>query len=311
MNTSDPKTGARALVERIHELKKSRRAIIIAHNYQNSEIQDVADFVGDSLELSCRAARTDAEVLLFCGVHFMAETAAILCPDKTVLLPDPEAGCSMSDMLTADELRTLKAKHPDAVVVCYVNSSAEVKAESDICCTSSNAAAVVRSIPADRKIIFVPDQYLGSYIARETGRDLILHHGYCPTHFRILAADIETARAAHPGAEVVVHPECTPDVIGRADQVLSTSGICNAVRNSSARDIIVGTEVGILHRLRKENPEKRIHAGCAWCDCSHMKVNTLEKILWSLEDLQYVVRVDEPIRTRALRAVRRMMEISR
>ncbi len=298
------------LIAEIKRLKAERRAIILSHNYQVSEIQDVADFIGDSLELSQRAAKTDAEVILFCGVHFMAETAAILCPEKTVLLPDLDAGCSMAGMLTADQLRALKAQHPTAMVLCYVNSTAEVKAESDICCTSSNAEKIVRSLPADREIIFVPDQYLGHHIARRTGRPMVLWNGYCPTHYRIMAAGIEALKAEHPEAQVVVHPECTPAVADLADQVLSTSGICRAVRTTTAREVIVGTETGMLHRLRKENPDKQVFAACQWCDCAHMKVNTLEKVLWSLEDLEYRIVVPEPIRVRAKRAVDRMMALS-
>lgn len=298
------------LVDEINRLKKERRALVLSHNYQMGEIQDIADFTGDSLELSGKATQTDARVIVFSGVHFMAETASLLNPEKTVLIPDLTAGCSMSDMITADEVRALKARHPGAVVICYVNTSAAVKAESDICCTSSNAVNVVRSVPADREIIFIPDQYLGNYVSQLTGRKMILFDGYCPTHYRIMASDLQEVKAHHPGAEVVVHPECTEDVIGEANQVLSTSGICKAVRQSASQEIIVGTEIGILHRLRKENPEKKIYAACQWCDCAHMKVNTLEKVLWSLEDMKYVVDVPMEIRLRATKAVERMMAIS-
>jgi quinolinate synthase len=289
------------LTEKINRLKKERRALVLSHNYQAGEIQDVADFIGDSLELSRMAIRTDAKVILFCGVHFMAETAALLNPDKTVLIPDLTAGCSMSDMVTVEKVRALKAKHPGAVVVCYVNTSAAVKAESDICCTSSNAANVVSSIPADREIIFIPDQYLGNYVSRLTGRKLILYDGYCPVHYRIMASDLEKLKSYHPAAEVVVHPECTEEVVAQADRVLSTSGICQAARQSTA--------TGILHRLQKENPGKKFFAACQWCDCTHMKVNTLEKVLWSLEDMQHVVTVPEEIFLKARRAVERMVAI--
>ena len=299
------------LVARIKRLKKEHQAIILAHNYQVGEIQDVADFLGDSLELSQKAAQTDARVIVFCGVHFMAETAAILCPTQTVLLPDLSAGCGMSEMISAQEVRDMKSAHPDAVVVCYVNSSAEVKAESDICCTSSNAANVVRSIPDDREIIFVPDQYLGDYVTRKTGRKLILYNGYCPTHFRIMTAEIEAAKAAHPEAVVLAHPECTPEASALADQVLSTSGICLESEKTAKKKVIVATEVGILHRLRKENPEKEFIPACRWCDCAHMKVNNLEKLLWSLEELQYPVEVEESIRVRAKGAIDRMLEIGK
>lgn len=297
------------LTDRINRLKKERRALILSHNYQIGDIQDVADFVGDSLELSRMATRTDAKVILFCGVHFMAETAALLNPDKMVLIPDLTAGCSMSDMITAEKVRELKARYPRAVVVCYVNTSAAVKAESDICCTSSNAVQVVSSIPPDREILFIPDQYLGSYVSRLTGRRLILYDGYCPVHYRIMATDLDRVKSEHPGAEVVVHPECTDEVVARADRVLSTSGICRAVRESPTQEVIVGTEVGILHRLQRENPHKKIYAACQWCDCAHMKVNTLEKVLWSLEDMQHVVMIPEEIFVKARRAVERMMAI--
>ncbi len=299
------------LVARIQKLKESRHAIILAHNYQVGEIQDVADFLGDSLELSQKAAQTDAKVIVFCGVHFMAETAAILCPSQTELLPDLAAGCGMSDMITAGDVRELKQAHPDALVVCYVNSSAEVKAESDICCTSSNAANVVRSIPKDREIIFVPDQYLGDYVTRQTGRKLILFNGYCPTHFRMMTSEMEASKAAYPDALVLAHPECTPEVSALADQVLSTSGICLESQKTKNTQIIVATETGILHRLKKENPEKEFIPACRWCDCSHMKVNTLEKLLWSLEEMQHPIVVEESIRLRALGAIDRMLEIGR
>lgn len=297
------------LITRIERLKKERRAIILAHNYQVGEIQDVADFLGDSLELSRKAALTDAEIIVFCGVHFMAETAAILCPDQTVLLPDLAAGCGMSEMVTTEEVRTLKAAHPEAVVVCYVNSSAAVKAESDICCTSSNAANVVQSIPKDREIIFIPDQYLGDYVTRKTGRKLILYNGFCPTHFRIMTSDIDAAKASHPDALVMAHPECTPAVSAMADQVLSTSGICMESKKTEKQEVIVATEVGILHRLQKENPEKEFVAACSWCDCAHMKVNNLEKLLWALESLQYPITVEPSIAGRAKQAIDRMLEI--
>jgi quinolinate synthase len=304
-------TTEKRLVARIERLKKEREAIILAHNYQVGEIQDVADFLGDSLELSQKASKTDAKVIVFCGVHFMAETAAVLCPDQTVLLPDLAAGCGMSEMITAGEVRALKEKHPGAAVVCYVNSSAEVKAESDVCCTSSNAAKVVRSIPEDQEIIFIPDQYLGAHVMRQTGRKLILYNGYCPTHFRIMTTEMEEAKAAHPNALVMAHPECTPQVSALADQVLSTSGIALASKKTEKTQIIVATEVGMLHRLQKESPEKEFIPACTWCDCAHMKVNNLEKLLWSLEEMQYPVRVEAAVAQRAKKAIDRMLEISK
>ncbi len=298
------------LVSRIQRLKAERQAVILAHNYQIGEIQDVADFVGDSLELSRMAVEMPAKVIVFCGVHFMAETAAILNPDKTVLLPDPDAGCSMADMITVEQLRALKAQHPGAAVVCYVNSTAAIKAESDYCCTSANAVRVVESVPPERDIIFIPDQFLGDYVAKQTGRKLILYNGYCPVHYRIMASDLVAIKAAHPAADVLVHPECPEEVRDLGDRVLSTSGMCRAIKASAAPEAIVATEVGILHRIQKENPEKRVYASCQWCDCSHMRVNTLEKILWSLEDLQHVVSVPEPIRVRAKQALDRMLAVS-
>ncbi len=304
-------TTEKRLIAKIERLKKERQAVILAHNYQVGEIQDVADFLGDSLELSQKAAKTDAKVIVFCGVHFMAETAAVLCPDQTVLLPDLAAGCGMSEMITADEVRALKAKHPGAAVVCYVNSSAEVKAESDVCCTSSNAAKVVLSIPEDQEVIFIPDQYLGAHVERQTGRKLILYNGYCPTHFRIMTTEIEEAKAAHPDALVMAHPECTPQVSALADRVLSTSGIAAEAKRTEKSQIIVATEVGMLHRLQKESPEKEFIPACTWCDCAHMKVNNLEKLLWSLEEMQYPVRVDRAISARAKKAIDRMLEISK
>jgi len=298
------------LTEKIQRLKAERKAIILAHNYQVGEVQDVADFIGDSLELSQKAAKTDAKIIVFCGVHFMAETAAILCPDRLVIMPDLMAGCSMSDMITADAVREMKARHPGAVVVCYVNTSAAVKAESDICCTSSNAVKVVNSIPKDREVIFIPDQYLGQHVERQTGRKMILYHGYCPTHVRIMAEELESLKETHPDAPVLVHPECTQEIISLADQVLSTGGICRTAKESSAKTLIIGTEIGILHRLQKENPDKEFVPACKWCDCGHMKVNTLEKLLWSLEDLEPVIKVPEEVAQKARKAIERMMAIS-
>jgi quinolinate synthase len=297
------------LTEKILKLKAERNAVILSHNYQVSEIQDMADFVGDSLELSQQAAKTNADVIVFCGVHFMAETAAIISPDKTVLIPDLEAGCSMSDMITVEQLHAFKTQHPGAVVVCYVNSTAAIKAESDICCTSSNAVRVVESIPKDRQIIFIPDQFLGEHVMKKTGRKMFLYNGYCPTHFRIMAADLLQAKAAHPKAQVFAHPECTSEVTSLADQVASTSGISRAVQASSAEEVIIATETGILHRIEKENPTKKVFAACQWCDCAHMKVNTLEKLLWSLEDMQYVVSVPEAVRIKAKQAIDRMLAL--
>jgi len=300
---------ADALLGRLNELKQERGAVILAHNYQCGEVQDAADFVGDSLGLSRQAAQADAAVMLFCGVNFMAETAAILCPDKKVIVPDRNAGCPMANMITPRELRRSMQDHPEALVVCYVNSSAEVKAESDICCTSANAVEVVKSIPDDRDIIFVPDQSLGDYASRQSGRKVILWPGYCPTHHRILADEVRRVRAEHPEAVIVVHPECTSDVIALADHVASTTGMLRVCGENSAKEVIIGTEVGLLHRLRKENPGKTFYPASPLADCPNMKLNTVEKMVWALEDMQPEVIVPEPVAGRARTAIERMLEI--
>lgn len=298
------------LIEKIKRLQEERNAVILAHNYQRDEVQEIADFTGDSLSLSRNAAKTSAEVIVFCGVHFMAETASILSPDKTVLMPDAEAGCPMADMITADELRELKKQHPKAVVVTYVNSSAGVKAETDICCTSSNAVKVIESLKDAEEIICVPDKYLGTYLSKKTGRSLILWHGYCPTHVRIQPEDIQRQKQAHPNAKVVAHPECTPPVLDLADAVLSTEGICQYAKASDASEIIFATEIGVLYRLKKENPGKAFYPASEAASCPNMKKTTLEKILWSLESMTAEVRVPEDIRLRARKAVERMVEIT-
>jgi len=296
------------LVEKISALKKRRNAVILAHNYQLGEVQDIADFVGDSLELSQRAAETDAGVIVFCGVQFMAETASILCPDKVVLLPDINAGCPLANMITAERLRAKKKEHPQAVVVCYVNSSAEVKAESDICCTSANAVEVIESLDA-REILFVPDQYLGHYVSARTGKKMILWPGFCPTHVRIKPERIKELKQEYPQAKVVVHPECRPEVIALADEVLSTGGMCRYAKRDEVREMVVGTEVGIIHRLRKENPGKRFIPISEQAVCPNMKLITLEKVLWSLEEMSPKVKVPEGIRLRAKAAVDKMLRI--
>jgi quinolinate synthase len=297
------------LIEEILLLKKDKNAIILAHNYQLGEIQDIADFVGDSLELSQKAAQTGAAVIVFCGVHFMAETASILCPDKRVLLPDLHAGCPMANMVTAEGLRNKKEEYPEATVVCYVNSTADVKAESDVCCTSANAVKIVRNLPEERKILFVPDQYLGYFVSNKTGREMILWPGFCPTHARIRSQDITRLKREYPQAKVVVHPECKPEVTTLADEVLSTGGICRFARDTAAVDIIVGTEIGILHRLRKENPDKRFIPASEQAVCPRMKLITLENVLWSLQEMAPEVKVPEEIRLRAKSAVDRMLEV--
>ncbi len=297
------------LTDRIQKLRKERNAVILSHNYQLGEVQDIADFVGDSLELSQKAARTEASVIVFCGVHFMAETASILCPDKMVLLPVIEAGCPMANMITAEDVRRLRKEHPKAMVVCYVNTTADVKAESDVCCTSANGVQLVQKLETE-EIIFVPDQYLGHHISTETGRKMILWPGYCPTHVRIQAADVHRMRAIHPRAEVMVHPECRPDVVALADLVLSTGGMIRHASATLAKELVVGTEIGILHRLRKENPGKEFIPLTEQAVCPNMKLIGLENILWSLEELTPEVKVAEDTRIRARKAVDRMIGIA-
>ena len=297
------------LIEKIGQLKAERNAVILAHNYQPGEIQDIADFTGDSLALSVKASATDADVIVFCGVKFMAETAAILSPGKTVLLPDKNAGCPMADMMTGEQLRELKRKHPDALVVCYVNSSAQVKAESDYCCTSANAVEVVKSLPNDRKIIFVPDQHLGRFVIEKTGREMVLWPGYCPTHAFITEDDIKKAREAHPDAVVMAHPECTEPVKAVSDKLLSTGQMLKFAKQSDAKKFIVATETGIIHTLKKENPGKEFYPATTRAICPNMKRITLDKVLWSLEDMHYKITVPADIAARAKKALEKMVAI--
>jgi len=301
---------AAELGNKILKLKKEKNAVILVHNYQLGELQEIADFIGDSLGLSQNAAQTDAGVIVFCGVQFMAETASILCPDKTVLLPDLDAGCPMADMITAEQLREKKRELPGVPVVCYVNSSAEVKAESDICCTSANAIKVVASLGA-KEILFVPDQYLGHYVSTKTSQKIILWPGFCPPHARIQPEDIIRLKQAYPQAKVMVHPECTPAVIALADEVLSTSGMCRFAHDTKAKEIIVGTEMGIIYRLKKENPAQRFIPISEQVVCPHMKLINLEKVLWSLEELSPEIKVPEATRLRAKAAVDKMLAIGR
>ncbi|MHC4570492.1 MAG: quinolinate synthase NadA [Planctomycetota bacterium] len=297
------------LLRKIEQLKDERKAVILAHNYQRGEIQDIADFTGDSLGLSIKAAETDAQVIVFCGVQFMAETAAILSPEKTVLLPDKSAGCPLADMITAKQLRKMKRKYPDAIVVCYVNSSADVKAESDYCCTSSNAVEIINSLPEDKRIIFVPDQHLGRFVAEKTGRDLVLWPGYCWVHVVITEDDIKNAKARYPDAVVMAHPECTEPVKQLADQILSTGKMLKFAEKSSARQFIVATEMGMTHPLKKRNPEAEFIPASDRAICPNMKKITLEKIIWSLEDMKYKVVLPNQIRLKARKALDRMVEV--
>jgi len=295
-------------VAEILKLKKQRNAGFLVHNYQRPEVQDIADFIGDSLELSQKAAQTTADVIVFCGVHFMAETAYIINPSRTVLLPEVEAGCPMADMISAGKLIERKKELPGAKVVCYVNSTAAVKAESDICCTSANAVKVVQSLPPG-ELLFVPDQYLGDWVAKKTGREMHLWPGYCPTHMKILPEDISREKKLHPGAVALVHPECRPETKAVADEVMSTGGMVRFARESKVQTIIIGTETGIIYRLRKENPGKTFVPASDRAVCPNMKRITLEKVLWSLQEMHHRIIVPEDIRVRALGSVTHMLEI--
>ena len=294
--------------EKIKRLKAEHHAAILAHNYQIGEVQDVADFVGDSLELSQKAAQLNAEVIVFCGVHFMAETAAILSPQKTVLMPDIHAGCPMADMITARELIDWKKQYPGRKVVCYVNTSAEVKAECDICCTSSNALQVVESVEGD-EILFAPDKNLAAYVARFTKKKIIPWDGYCYVHHNISARDVRLKKERFPKAEVWVHPECRPEVIDLADKVFSTGKMVREARTIEKPDILIGTEAGIIYRMKKENPEKNFHPVKDLALCANMKKIDLKKVLSSLEEMRYKVEVPLEISQRARGAIEKMVKI--
>ena len=296
--------------DRIRSLCSQRNAVVLAHNYTLPEVQDIAHFVGDSLELAFRAAEADAEVIVFCGVHFMAETAKILKPEALVLMPDTEAGCPMADMATAEDLRRMRDAHPGCAVVSYVNTTAAVKAETDVCCTSSNAVAVIRSIPSTQKILFVPDRNLGSWAMGETGRELVLWDGFCPTHERILPGHVRRVIETHPDATLVAHPECTEAVRKLADRVASTSGMLKFCRESNNTKFIVATEEGLLHRLRSESPNKLFLEAGPSMICPNMKLATLEKLLWCLEDLAGEITVDPLIAAPARQAIERMLAVS-
>ena len=316
---ADPDLESASLVERIERLRRVRNAVILAHNYQLPEVQDVADVVGDSLGLSRQAAATGADVIVFCGVHFMAETAAILCPERTVLLPDLEAGCSLADTITAAQLRAWKDEHPGAVVVAYVNTSAEVKAESDYCCTSANAAQVVAAIPEEREILFLPDMFLGAHVERVTGRRLRLWMGECHVHAGIDPAHLDTMRRRHPGAELLIHPECgcttatlyqaSRGDLGGTTVVTSTEGMVRRATESPAATFIVATELGILHRMAKLAPGKRFLPASREAVCPFMKRITLDKVATALERLEPRVTVAPEVAVRARRAIDRMLAV--
>ena len=311
---------AAVLGEEICELRAQRNAVILAHNYEYGEIQDIADYVGDSLGMAQFAARSDAPVLVVCGVHFMAETSAILSPEKTVLIPDRDAGCSLAASINADQLRAWKAEHPGAVVVSYVNTTAEVKAESDYCCTSGNAERVIRAIPADKEILFLPDMFLGSYLRQITGRNMQIWAGECHVHAAIRPAMVERQRAALPDAEFLIHPECgcvsstmhylaTGKIASEGTHILSTEGMIQHAAKSSATQFVVATEIGVLHRMRKANPAKEFLPIDESISCKYMKMITMEKLRNSLRDLTHVVTVEPELAARARTAIDRMIAL--
>jgi len=294
---------------KIAELKEELRAVIVVHNYQRPEVQDIADFVGDSLELSRQCTEVDAETIVFCGVRFMAETAAILNPNRTVLLAEGSAGCPLADMINIDEMREWKQRYPRASVVCYINSSAEIKAESDICCTSANGVKVVGSVLSN-DILFVPDQNLGHYVSTQTKKNIILYPGYCYVHHRLKPEQVKLVKKLHPDAQILVHPECRPEVIDLADAALSTSQMIRYAKASSHNSFIIGTEEGLLHRLRLENPGKAFYLVTNSQICTDMKKTTLETLAQTMELRQNIVTVPEAIRVKAKQAVDRMLAVS-
>lgn len=302
-----------SIQEEIIALKKKRNAIILAHNYQVGDVQDVADFVGDSLGLARTAMKTGADVILFAGVHFMAETSSIMCPDKKVIVPDVAAGCSLADMIKPAQVVEWKKAHPEGIVVAYVNTSADVKAVSDYCCTSANAVNVVKAIPEDKEILFIPDFYLGSFVQMQTGRkNMTIWKGYCPSHTLIQASEINTLRKQHPDAEFLMHPECgcLTKSMHLADKILSTEGMVRYVENATAKKFIIATETGILHRMQEENPDKCFIPASPQSVCGYMKMNTLEKIATSLANLTFEVKVPKDLADRARLPIERMVSIS-
>jgi len=305
-----------ALVEAIERLKRERNAVVLAHYYQEPEIQDIADFIGDSLELSRKAANTDADVIAFCGVHFMAETAKILCPEKTVVLPDFDAGCSLADDCPADEFADFRAQHPDHFVVSYINCTAAVKAQSDLICTSSNAVDLVRQLPEERPVLFAPDRNLGRWVQRHSGRDLTLWPGRCAVHEAFSEEALLQLKLEHPEAEVIAHPECEENLLDLADFIGSTSKLLIHAQKSSANSFIVLTEPGILHQMKQRVPDKALMDvpgidGCSCNACPHMRLNTLEKLRDCLDTLEPAIEMEESIRVRALAPIERMLAMSR
>ncbi len=294
--------------QEIRKLRDERHAVILAHNYTAPEVQDIADFVGDSLELSRKAAECHAPVIVFCGVRFMAETAKILSPDSIVLHPNPHSGCPMADMADPEAVAKYRAEHPDTLLVAYVNTTAATKTAVDICCTSGNAEKVISALPKDQKILFLPDANLGANVAKKLNRPMDLWPGFCPTHNRIMPEQIEKARAAHPGAPVIVHPECPPATADLADQALSTGGMLKFVRESQEREFIIGTETGILHRMRKENPDKVFYPLEPEPLCPNMKKITLEDVLFALQDMKPQIELDADTIARARAPIDRMLQ---
>jgi len=297
------------LISRINDLRKEHDAVILAHNYQLPEIQDIADFTGDSLGLSIQASRTKADTIIFCGVYFMAETAKILSPNKTVIIPEPQAGCPMADMITVEQLKEMKSRYPQARVLSYVNTTAEIKAESDVCCTSANAVEVLNNMfDENEQILFVPDKYLALYAASCTNRNVIPWKGYCPSHARILPEDITRRKQEHPQAKVLAHPECNGCVLAQADEVLSTSGMLRYVRESAAREFIIATEIGMLYPLQKENPEKEFYPASDLAVCRNMKKVTLNKLYRTLKERAPAVTLSDDIIQRAQKSLNAMVD---
>ena len=296
------------IISRIQQLKKQRNAVILVHNYQLPEVQDIADFTGDSLGLSLEASKTKADVIVFCGVYFMAETAKILSPQKTVLIPEPSAGCPLADMITAKQVRELRLQHPNAKFVCYVNTSADVKAECDYCCTSANAVEMLQNAFSEKEeIVFLPDKHLGSYAAFKTGRNVVIWDGYCPSHAHILPEHVLALKKEHPAAKVMAHPECSAAVLKLADAVLSTSGMLRYAKESSAKEFIVATEIGMVYPLKLENPEKMFYAATQLASCPNMKKTTLDKVLYSLEQMVHEVTLPQDTIDRAKKSIDNML----
>lgn len=299
------------LKKKILKLKKEKHAVIIVHNYQRDEVQDIADISGDSLALSQAAVSVDAKVIVFCGVDFMAESASILNPEKKVLLPVKEAGCPMADMVNIERLREKKKEYPEAAIISYVNSSAVIKAQSDICCTSSNAIQVVQSLKEYKEVIFIPDKNLGRYVQqRVPDKKIILWEGFCPTHIRVSKEEILETKEKHPGAEVLAHPECNPDVLSVSDHICSTGGMFSYVKSSASKEFIIATECGMLYRLRKDNPDKKFYMPTERLICPTMKLTTLGWVAHSLEAMEHEIRIEGEIRDKAYRALERMLKVS-